>query len=137
MCLKFIPQIEAMNVGTAMIAAQPEIFRTASFCCRLMTARLAWKMLARTSRWVAISSSTRWRWSSTSRRWSRSRSGTFDARRRLEDVERGQQRVHGAVEAGQLAAQEVDAARLVAARCSKTASSTSSTSFSIPSTTGT
>ena len=32
MWVKFIPQIEARKVGTAMIAAQAEIERTTSFC---------------------------------------------------------------------------------------------------------
>ena len=54
-------------------------------------------------------------WSLTSRRWSRSSDRRLRVLLRDEQIERLQQRVHRAVELGQLATQEVDPLRLVAA----------------------
>ena len=67
MCSKFMPYMLAMNVGTVMIAAQPEIFLTTSFCCTEITARLACSTLVSSSRWVLMASSMRRTWSVTSR----------------------------------------------------------------------
>ena len=61
-----------MNVGTVMIAAQPEILRTTSFCSAVVTAMLACRIVESRSRWAMISSLTSLRWSSTSRKYWRS-----------------------------------------------------------------
>ena len=68
MWVKFIPQIEARNVGTAMIAAQAEIARTTSFCLTPSSARFASRIEVSSSRWALTCSSTRRAWSATSRK---------------------------------------------------------------------
>ena len=68
MWVKFMPQIEARKVGTAMIAAQAEIERTTSFCFTPSSARFASRIEVRSSRCALTCSSIRRAWSATSRK---------------------------------------------------------------------
>ena len=58
-----------MNVGTVMIAAQPEIRRTMSLCSTPITAMLACSTVVSRSRCAITSSLTSVRWSLTSRKY--------------------------------------------------------------------
>ena len=124
-----------MKVGTAMIAAQPEIWRTTSFWRTLSSARLASRIEVSSSRCDMTL--------------------LVDAARVIGDVAEEalqlrvisgkaprssassgrEQRSDGAMELDHLALEEVDALGRVAA-LAKMSSSTSSRSFSSPSTTG-